>query len=139
LWQQLFRNKYVKDKTLSQLTKSARDSHFWMSFMRVKGQFLKLGVFRLGEGTQIRFLEDTWLGRVPLKLQYPTLYNIVWHKQATIASILSTTLLNVSFRRALVGNKLLEWQHLVARIANIQLQVRRDILFYSLKIMVPSQ
>ena len=81
-----------------------------MSLMGVKDQFLKLGMFQLGEGTQIRFWEDTWLGRVPLnKLQYPTLYNIVRHKQANVASILSTTPLNVSFRRALVGNKLLEW------------------------------
>ena len=55
LWQQVLRNKYVKDKTLSQLTKNARDFYFWMSLMEMKDQFLKLGVFRLGEGTQIKF------------------------------------------------------------------------------------
>ena len=46
------------------------------------------------------------MGNHPLKTQYPTLYNIARRKQAKVAEVLSTTPLNVSFRRALVGNKL---------------------------------
>ena len=38
-----------------------------------------------------------------------------------MADVLNSTPLNVSFRRALVGNKLLEWQSLVARVAFINL------------------
>jgi hypothetical protein len=100
-----------------------------MSLMEMKDQFLKLGVFWLGEGTQIKFWEGTWLGMVMLKVQYPTLYNIVGNKQAIVATILSTIPLNVFFRRALVDNKLFEWQHLVARIVNIDLHIGRDIFF----------
>ena len=68
-----------------------------------------------------------------LKLQYPTLYNIVGNKQAIVATILSTIPLNVFFRRALVDNKLLEWKHLVARIVNIDLHVGRDIFLLAKK------
>ena len=53
--------------------------------------------------------------------QYPSLYNIVRRKQATVATVLESTPLNVSFRRALVGDKLLEWNNLVSRLVNITL------------------
>ena len=46
------------------------------------------------------------MGNHPLKTQYPTLYSIPRRKQVKVAEVLSTTPLNVSFRRALVGNKL---------------------------------
>jgi hypothetical protein len=49
---------------------------------------------------------DIWLGNPPLKTQHPTLFNIVHRKQAKVAEVLSSTPLNVSFRKALVGNKL---------------------------------
>ena len=64
-----------------------------------------------------------------LKLQYPTLYNIVGNKQAIVATVLSTIPLNVFSRSALVDNKLLELQHLVATIVNIDLHVGRYIFF----------
>jgi len=53
--------------------------------------------------------------------QYPSLYNIVRRKQATVATVLESTPLNVYFRRALVGDKLLEWNNLVSRLVNITL------------------
>ena len=40
---------------------------------------------------------------------------------ATVAKILATRPLNVSFRRAMVDNKLVQWHDLVARIANVEL------------------
>ena len=36
IWQELIRNKYIKNKTLSQVTKKPGDSHFWMGLMGVK-------------------------------------------------------------------------------------------------------
>jgi len=77
LRQPLLRNRYVKDKTITQLTKKAGDSHFWMVLMGVNDQFIKLGKFKLRDGSQIRFWEDILLGRHHLKAQYPNLYNIV--------------------------------------------------------------
>lgn len=45
--------------------------------MEVKDHFLKYRLFRCGNGTEIRFLEDTWLGSRALKDQYPAVYNVV--------------------------------------------------------------
>ncbi|WVZ52923.1 hypothetical protein U9M48_003922 [Paspalum notatum var. saurae] len=57
VWQQLIRNKYLKNKTLSQVEKRLGDSHYWSGLMEIKGQFLNLGSFTLKNGTQIRFWE----------------------------------------------------------------------------------
>ena len=55
IWQELLRNKYIKDKTLSRVTKKPGDSHFRMGLLGVKEQFMSLAKFNLGDGTQIRF------------------------------------------------------------------------------------
>ncbi|WVZ51124.1 hypothetical protein U9M48_002300 [Paspalum notatum var. saurae] len=43
LWQELLRNKYMKDKPLAEVEKKPRDSHFWKGLMGVKDQFINLG------------------------------------------------------------------------------------------------
>ena len=103
-WQELIRNKYLKNKTLSQIEKKNGFSQFWNGLLGVKDIFLSLGKFKLDNGTQIRFWEDKWLGSQALKIQYSNLFDIVWKKQATMADVFNSAPLNVSFRRALVGN-----------------------------------
>ena len=55
MWQELLRNKYLKNKTLSQVNNKAGDSHFLMGLMAVKDQFLNLVRLNLRDGSQIRF------------------------------------------------------------------------------------
>nr|ABA98098.1 hypothetical protein LOC_Os12g26660 [Oryza sativa Japonica Group] len=64
--------------------------------------------------------------------QYPTLYNVPRKKQSTVAEVMSTTLLNISFRRAIVGQKLIEWNDLILRLANITLSNEKDCFVWSL-------
>lgn len=47
-------------------------------------------------------------------------------KSAMIATILGTIPLNMSFRRALVGQNLNLWHNLVASILHVQLSTDRD-------------
>ena len=53
IWQELLRNKYLKDKTLGQVNEKPRDSYFWTSLMGVNDNFLSLGRFLLKDGSQI--------------------------------------------------------------------------------------
>ena len=55
------------------------------------------------------------------KDKYPSLYKVVRNPHVTVASVLATRPLNLYFMRALVDNKLVEWQNLVAQIAHVQL------------------
>jgi hypothetical protein len=39
LWQEVLSNKYLKNKTLSQVVRQQGDSHFWAGLMEVKDPF----------------------------------------------------------------------------------------------------
>ena len=90
VWQELLRNKYVKDKTLSQVQAKPMDSQFWKGLMSVKDDFFKRGKFELGAGTNISFWDDVWLGDAPLSQQYPSLYNIAKKKISFCSNRTST-------------------------------------------------
>jgi hypothetical protein len=89
--------------------------------MKVKGEFLSLGKFDLGDGSQVRFLEDSWITSWPLKSIFPVLYNIVRKKSAYVRMVLSTIPLNVAFRRSIVGVNLQAWHDVVAMVVGVQL------------------
>ena len=95
--------------------------------MKVKDKFLNLGSFQLNNGENIRFWEDKWLGKFTLSQQFPSLYNIARKKHISIAMVFSSMPLNISFRRGLVGNNLVSWYNLVARIAQVRLNEREDV------------
>jgi hypothetical protein len=84
LWQQILRRKYLKNKTFSQVEKKKGDSHFWSGLMEVKKLMLERGRFKVHDGAQTRFWEDLWIGEEPLMKRFPSLYNIVRKKNATV-------------------------------------------------------
>jgi hypothetical protein len=71
--------------------------------------------------SQVRFWEDTWLGRKALKDQYSGLYSITRKKHITIVEALATVQPNISWRRTLLGSRLVAWNELLSRIAKIHL------------------
>ncbi|WVZ90587.1 hypothetical protein U9M48_036874, partial [Paspalum notatum var. saurae] len=106
IWQIILKRKYLRGKTIGEVQWKPRDSHFWSGLTKVKGRFLQLSSFILHDGSQIRYWEDRWFGHLPLKIQYPSLYNIARKKNVTVLSVFSSIPLNISFRRALIGEKL---------------------------------
>ena len=89
--------------------------------MKIKDEVLAKGSFEIKDGSKARFWEDTWVGEVSFKVKYPSLFNIVRDPHATVAKVLATRPFNLSFRRALVDNKLVEWRNLVAQITHVDL------------------
>ena len=132
IWQQILRNKYLKSKTLTQVEKKPGDSQFWSGLMSVKQEFLNWMMFKVQNGKQTRFWEDKWLGNSALKDQYPNLFNLVHRKHVTVYTVLNGDSLNVSFRRHLTGNNLMDWMDLGHRVANIQLEDNKDIEIWQL-------
>ena len=57
--------------------------------MRTKATFFQRVKFLVGNGNSTVFWEDTWLGEMPLALQYPSLYNIVQRKEDYVARVLN--------------------------------------------------
>jgi hypothetical protein len=131
VWQQILRRKYLKGKTLSQAVRKAGDSHFWSGLMEVKDLVLRRGRFKVQDGTQARFWEDKWLGKDPLMTVYPNLYRIVRRKNMSVAQVLSTTPLNVSFRRSLVGENWEDWHVLVGKVMAVTLTEHKDCFLWT--------
>ena len=62
VWKEILVNKYLGGKPLSQVQVKPMDSPFWKGIMKVKDDFFKRGRFTVGNGEQIQFWEDSWLG-----------------------------------------------------------------------------
>uniref|UniRef100_A0A453APP6 Reverse transcriptase zinc-binding domain-containing protein n=1 Tax=Aegilops tauschii subsp. strangulata TaxID=200361 RepID=A0A453APP6_AEGTS len=95
----------MQSKTLAQVTARPNDSPFWKGLMRMKALFFHRVKFFVGNGMTTRFWEDTWLGKTPLAIQYPNLYNIVQRKEDYVGTVLQSVPLNIQFRRSLVGER----------------------------------
>jgi hypothetical protein len=89
--------------------------------MGVKYEFFDMGSFIIGNGKKIRFEEDIWLGDQSLSAQYPSLFNIIRHKDVTVPDVLSHSPLNISFRRALTIDMWHLLLNLVEKLMEIQL------------------
>jgi hypothetical protein len=124
--QSLPSNKYLRTKTLTQVSTKPNDSHFWRGLMHIKDEVLSKGSFIINDGTSTRFWEDTWLGDKPLKDTYPSLYHIVRDRKVAISKVMSSRPLNISFRRSLVDNNLRHWLHLLAQVSNVDLVDGKD-------------
>jgi hypothetical protein len=107
VWQTLLKRKHIGSKALSQVLWKPGDSHFWAGLMASKKFFFPHGTFSINDGSQIRFWEDIWLDNV--RDQYPALYSIVRYKSETIAKVMATSPLDVTFRRDLLGPRLTAW------------------------------
>ena len=83
-------------------------------------------------GQQTRFWEDRWIGHEPLKQQFPSFYTIVRKKNQSVASVLGARPLNISFRRALVGDKRRVWIQLVSLVMNTVLTESNDTFVWGL-------
>ena len=97
--------------------------------MKVNREFLKFGTFHI---SQVRFWEDTWPGNRTLRNQYPQLYNIVREKHDTVGEVLSTPNPNLTWRRDLIGNKLVMRNNLTSRLAMVALTHEDDEFWWNL-------
>jgi hypothetical protein len=132
LWQKLLKNKYLSQKILAKVESKPTDSPFWKGLMKVKGNFFSRGKFQIGSGEGVRFLEDKWLGDQTLASQYPQLYNFVNRKHDTVAKVMSSTPLNIGFRRRLIADNWDQWVHLCQRLMEINLNDDQDRFVWDL-------
>jgi hypothetical protein len=131
-WQQLIGKKYLGSKPLSQAFWKSDNSHFWAGLMKVKSSFLWFGTFSIRNVVQIRFWEDQWIRTSPLREQYLYLYHIVRDKHAMVAQVFSSTPLKFSWCRDLIGLKLVAWNDMLLRNANITLTQELDEFHWNL-------
>jgi hypothetical protein len=102
--------------------------------MASKNAFFRHGTFSIKNGAQIRFWEDAWLDNAPLSEQYLALYSIVRRKGDTIATVMATSPPNVTFRRVLLGQRLVAWNALIHRLGDVNLSPEPDEFRWNLHV-----
>jgi hypothetical protein len=65
--------------------------------------------------------------------KFPDLYRIVRKKGVSVASVLSSTPLNISFRRGIAGERLKEWIKLVSLVLPVNLNNDTDNFIWQIK------
>jgi hypothetical protein len=80
--------------------------------MAMKKYFLRLGKFSIRDGMEIRFWKNKWLGTTTIRELYPALYNVC-HEGDTIAKVMEFSPPNATFRRDLLGHRLVYWNALL--------------------------
>jgi hypothetical protein len=101
--------------------------------MGVKDLMLHHGKFKVNNGEQTRFWEDVWIDQQTLMRRFPELYRIVRKRGVSVASVLNSTPLNVSFRRGLAGERLNEWLKLVSLVLPVNLNNDKDSFIWQIK------
>jgi hypothetical protein len=92
------------------------------------------GTFSVKNGARIRFWEDAWLDNAPLSEQYLALYRIVRRQGDTIATVMATSPPNTTFRRVLLGQRLVAWNTLIHWLEDIQLSPELDKFRWNLHV-----
>jgi hypothetical protein len=112
LWQTILKEKYLRGKTLRQVSYRNGDSHFWQGLLEVKTLFLNCCKFQIGDGRSVSLWEDNWMGDFTLASSFPRLFAISLTPNITVRKAFDKGLGNMSFRRASVGAKQGMWADL---------------------------
>ena len=68
--------------------------------------------YRVFGGDNVRFWHDSWLGGMPLKIQFHTLYDICNDPNVIVREAWDGNEWCVSFRRSLHGELVEDWENL---------------------------
>lgn len=64
-------------------------------------------------GTSISFWDDPWLGDVPLRIKFPSLYTYCADQKATVAELFDGEEWNITFNRSFSNDDLVQWNNLM--------------------------
>ena len=90
----------------------------WKAISSLYGEFLQMVSFKVGNGNNVRFWEDKWLGKKPLEELFPSLFRLSSSKSRPISDFLDGSTLrlegniswNFHFPRNLWTGKLLNYK-----------------------------
>ena len=99
---------------------NAASSTFWKGIIGV-AKALKFGYrwWSVGDGSNIRFLEDTWFGNSPLVVHFWDLYTICNQIGVTLNCVWDEHDVRLTFRRTFDENMLERWYELVEIVNSV--------------------
>jgi hypothetical protein len=84
LWQDIVKAKYLRNKSVANVTSRFNDSPCWKGLLKVKNTYMVGRKVNLRKGNICRLRHDSISGETPLYLQFPDLFNLCLDKDYTI-------------------------------------------------------
>ena len=126
LWQEIVRQKYLQNPCIAQLKKRQSNSPFWNDLLSIRSYFLKGRMIKVGNGSRTDFWQDSWCGSIPLKDQFPALFEICNEQVLTIEKALQHDW-RLTFRRWLDIGLQEQWRTLRDMLFSYALNNEEDL------------
>lgn len=131
LWQEIVKIKYLKKKSIFDVSHKVSDWPVWADLLKVKDMYIQGRGIRIRNGPKTRFWYDPWLYDVPIYKIAPVLFILNKQKEVTVADI-KTGIVQLTFSRWL-SNELQTCLRLILDdVDSFQLQDDEDEVFWKL-------
>ena len=125
LCRQLLTAKYLKKRNLLSSKKDS-GSQFWRGLQAVK-HMIRFGLsFKVQSGGSAMFWEDVWLKNIPLRLEYPSLFQSCSEKEALERDFWDGEECTIPFCRPLSTEDMGVWEHLMSELEGVNIHHNRD-------------
>lgn len=112
LWHSIMKQKYVRNVPSIFCLPHSQSSIFWKGVM-CAAKAVKFGYrWKVGDGTKIRFWEDSWFGNAPLVVQFWDLFCICNQTGVTLARVWDGNEVMPTFRRTFFEDLMRKWYEL---------------------------
>jgi hypothetical protein len=85
----------------------------------------------VGDGTKIKFWEDTWFGNSPLSVQFWDIYCVCYEPLATVSEVWDGSTLKLTFRRIFSDYLMEQWLELEQVASSISFSDDYDSLIWT--------
>jgi hypothetical protein len=131
LWQTIVKAKYLRRKTITNVTPKFNDSPCWKALIKVKDTYLAGRKISLGQGNICRLWKDTYMDDVPLCDLYPVLFDLCQMQDCTVQQCVDSNYV-IPFRRRLHGSLLETWNRITSKLENLPLSSTPDRISWKL-------
>jgi hypothetical protein len=130
IWRMLVDFKYNTKKPNIFTCKDAGVSNFWKGVLWAT-RVARMGyMWKVGDGTSVRFWEDNWIGSSSLAIQYWELYCLVNEQNKIIAELWDGENLRCTFRRCVDVRIFNMWEEVVSIASALVLNGEEDELIW---------
>lgn len=131
LWKQIIDSKYNTDKPNIFYSSTIGTSQFFKSLMWA-ARVAKMGFkWKIGDGKNVKFWEDNWLGSSSLAIQFWDIYTIVNEQGKTVQELWDGNELRCTFRRTVTQTQLHLWDEIVQLASTISYNGEQDEMIWT--------
>jgi hypothetical protein len=125
LWQEIVALKYVRETPGSLIKPRILDSPVWSDLLKIRQVHLKGREYKLNSGKLMSFWLDTWMGKDPLCVAYPILYDLCLKQNSSVCEVAAAGWV-VHFKIRLPPVLRDQWYELAAKLNTITLKDDKD-------------